>query len=400
MSEHLEAIIADLDPVRGLSIPEPDLTVARRIRFSTAQEPIRHSVLHGAHRFALRIGAFAASAIAAVVILAVTLVPGGPGPVPVGASEQLHKLATLAADQAPLGPGQYRYSAVVEPVLEAPGPGFVAYFQGTVQTWSAADGSGRQVITPDPTPRFFSPADRAAWVNAGSPAVRSAFPTSPVSFTFSPGQANTTPGRGSPFRALVHTFDVSRLPTDPAALRSEIQAGTLGVPEIDQLGPANGSSPTAGNSCASTACTTFVRTVALLQGPALGTSPALQSAALQALAGTPGVSALGTVTESGRTGSGFALNDVLPARTQACPNGGSVSVPPVSSTYQVVIDPQSGTVAATQVTFAASTVPSCPNLGTASNAPASTQLLPSWSSVVQTGTVNSPTATPGGPSAT
>ena len=388
----LEAIIRRLDPARAIAIPEADLTVARRIRLE--ETPLRSEpspVHHFPRRFVLRVGAFGLSAVMGVVVLAVTLLPGGPEPIPVaGASQQLLHLATVADSQRALGPGQYAYTSVVEP-LTLPAGTFNAYFQGTVQTWAAPNGSGRQVITVDPTPQFANPADQTAWVNAGSPSVGN-LPPSPIVRNFGPGQSSFGPGS-----TFAPVLNVSGLPKNPHVLQSELANGTTNIPTVDSLGPANPNfTPTAGNSCASSACTTFVRAWGLLKGPSVGNSPDIQSSIFQAMATIPGVSALGTITQSGHSGTGFALHDVVPGQTQNCLNGASVTQPPIGSTYQILVDPASGNVVATQVTFSTPTVPRCPELGGTSTSP----LLPSFSVVQSSGVVDSPTATPGGSPAT
>src|ERR1019366_2314252 len=157
-------------------------------------------------------------AIAATVALLVVLLPASVGPLNSKASAALTRLAARAATvPTSLGAGQYAYTEVEGPVSTigvAAGPGgpnFTEYLTGTVQTWVAADGSGRRVTTTDPTPHFFTSADRAAWVASGSPPG-----------VIPPDQLATVqqfgPGTASEINGPLPLYDVSSLPTDPTTL--------------------------------------------------------------------------------------------------------------------------------------------------------------------------------------
>lgn len=134
--------------------------------------------------------------------------------------------------------------------------------------------------------QFASPANQQAWVAAGL----LVNPTSPsVSCTTVNGPQSSAVGGGT------GVFDISSLPTDPTTLARQLEAGTTGIPGLDQL-PSNETGTNPG----------FGRAVALLVGPTVGASPSFWSALLNAMATMKGVSALGNVTtHSGSTGLGF-----------------------------------------------------------------------------------------------
>jgi len=121
------------------------------------------------------------------------------------------------------------------------------------------------------------------------------------------------------------------------------------------------------SSCTTAACTLFERTVALLQGPDIGATPPLRQALFDVLAGVPGVKDLGTRTdEAGQSGTDFSLVQYEPARTETviCTNAPGVAAnshdsvttttsylsPASTTTYSVVIDPQTTDLLSSEVT--------------------------------------------------
>jgi hypothetical protein len=179
----------------------------------------------------------------------------------------------------------------------------------TVQTWVAPDGSGRRVTTVDPTPAFFTSADRAAWVAAGEPPV----PHSPLT-TVSTFGSGTAAEAHSP----VPLYDVRALPTAPSALRKVLSAARLPV-ALAALGD---------GSC-SGCCRLFVRVVAALQGPDRCGSPALRAALFRVLASVPDIDLLGATSIHGSPqGTGFRLAVTTPAATweKYCLNAAGESV--------------------------------------------------------------------------
>jgi hypothetical protein len=280
---------------------------------------------------------------------------------PSAAAAALDHLASEAAAAAPttLGPGQYLYTETRGPVLSSASGGgsgyesFRWYQLGTVQEWVDAQGAGRVVITGGGPAQFFTPADRAAWIADGSPPIGDPPNMIDMTRTYQPGPPPPVvePGKGpyhlhpypagQPIPAPLPVYDVSKLPTDVSTLRSEIAQGTTGIPAIDH--------PTGLGFCTSAACQMFSRTSDLLQGPELGSTPALRAALFQVLASIPGIRLLGTVTDhDGQSGLGFEL--VAPASsTSATCNGTKETVPPTSqpTTFEIVVDPTTTTVLGT-----------------------------------------------------
>jgi hypothetical protein len=136
------------------------------------------------------------------------------------------------------------------------------------QFWLGADGSGRILETVG-TPTFVTPADQAAWVAHGSPAIS----TAPSDTTFGPHALSDGPG------------DLSTLPTDPAQLGALLSARKI---EGGPPGPAED----------------FVQIGDLLRET--DASPALRSSLYQVAEKIAGVTLLGTVTDhDGRSGIGI-----------------------------------------------------------------------------------------------
>ena len=228
----------------------------------------------------------------------------------------LKRLAALAATAPPtsLGAGQYAYTEVERPTMTSVGtskqggPSITEYFTGTVQTWVAADGSGRQVTTTDATPHFYTAADQAAWVAEGSPPG-----------VIPPSQLTTVqvfgPDTASEVNGPIPLYNVTGLPTDPTTLSQLLNNENPGAQSLGTL-PAGIKSLDFASSCMTAACTLFERAAALLEGPDIGSTPALRQALFQVLATVPGVELLGTSTDpAGQSGVGLALIERQPAGT-------------------------------------------------------------------------------------
>jgi hypothetical protein len=200
------------------------------------------------------------------------------------------------------------------------------------QIWIGADGSGRIQETYG-TPSFVTPADRAAWVSHGSPALS----TTPSDTTFGPGTLSDGPQV------------LSKLPTDPGQLGSMLSARTI---EGGPPGPAED----------------FAQIGDLLRET--NASPALRSALYQVAETIPGVKLLGTVTDhDGRSGIGLA-------RVSA---GGEE--------FEYVFDPSTSALLGEQ------DVATVPNAGYPG---ATAGTLLSWAVYVSSGVVDSLSATPSG----
>ena len=228
-----------------------------------------------------------ATGVAAVIAAAAFIVPAllndSPlGGVPSAAAEALSKVATVAANQQTTAPtaGQFVYTrtrAVYESSTYGAGPrhdkNFSVLMPVTRQAWIGLDGSGRLLET-DGTPTFLTPQDRAAWVAAGRPSLRT-------------GKTHDEAyGKGG-----LSYLDLSKLPTDVAQLRTMI------VDRKIEGGPAGKSE-------------TFTIIGDLLRETYA--PPALRAALYEIASGLPGVELIGTVKDhAGRTGTavGYATGN-------------------------------------------------------------------------------------------
>jgi hypothetical protein len=341
----------------------------------------------------------------------------------------LIRLAAQAATAPPssLGAGQYAYTQVERPIMTSVGsfrngePPFTEYFTGTVQTWVAADGSGRQVTTTDPTPRFYTAADRAAWLAEGSP---------PGAIL--PSQLTTTqvfgPTTASEVNGPIPLYDVSGLPSDPTTLSRILNNENPGAQSLGTL-PAGIKSLDFASSCSTAACTLFERAAALLQGPDIGVTPALRQALFQVLAAVPGVEDLGTTTDpSGQSGVSLALVERRPAGTsvihcasgdQAPPGspGGTLykgttegttitsstleHYPASSTTFSIVVDPHTTTLLSSEESYSPliqvmPASPPCLPTSQKSQKTQTTEMGPTWKDLVSSGITSSDTSVPNG----
>lgn len=375
----LETLLRETDPVRQTTIPEADSPMGMRIRDQVA--PPRRAVrLSGNIPL---VGAFV------VMVVVLVLVLSGAIEQP-GSAAALTRLATLADHQpTTLGPGQYYYT-MVETQTVVIGTGgnpkpFYDYLSGTVQTWVAADGSGRQIVLTDPTPRFYTAADHAAWEADGKPPV-------PVP----PNQLHTVrefgPGSASDVNGPVLLYDISHLPTAVETLTQLIAQGHTGVSTLDQV-----------SACLTQSCTTFERAAALLQGPDIGATPARRAALFEVLANVSGVETLGTITDrAGQSGVGFRLAERVPAQPVVitCEGSGAKETttledPAYVITHEIIVNPQTTTVLSSEQSFSSSMLPtpvnSCaPTQPTVENE----RLTPSWTIVLGSSVVDSDSSVP------
>ncbi len=360
----------------------------------------------------LTIGAVVLAAIAVVLIVSTVILPtSSPGGPTSAAATELDRLAARAAMiPSDLSAGQYAYSEFQQPTLISEGssvpggPNYTEYLVGTVQTWVAADGSGRRVTTTNPMPQFFTAGDRAVWVAEGSPPA--VIPPSQLTTaqTFGPGTASEVNGP-------LPLYDVSGLPTDPSALAEILDNENPGAQSLGAL-PTGIKSLDYVSSCSSATCSLFERAAALLQGPDVGDSPAFRQALFQVLATVPGVQLLGTTTDqSGQSGVGLAFVEHQAAgnvtdncATQSPSNSATTVItksvtthnPASSQTFSIVVDPQTTTLLSSERSFSPSVVTVIPNPcgPPALQKPQTTELTPYWSDVVDSGVVNTDTAIP------
>ncbi len=178
----------------------------RRLLNRLARLPLRQP---GAATMA--IGAIAV----AIAVALLVLISSGPGVAPSAAAEALRRAATVAAGrpaQAPPHSGEYVYTKSKEAFLSihpgadyTPATGWSVLVRKIRKTWIGPDGSWR-LREVRGRPRFPSAADRAAWRAAGSPGLGR------------PGVSDHSyPAGGTRY------LDLSRLPTDPVALRRLIE---------------------------------------------------------------------------------------------------------------------------------------------------------------------------------
>jgi hypothetical protein len=286
----LDARIRNADPAGGVRLPVADPAGARR---AMAGPRRRRRVLLRASGLSLAAASTAALAIA-------TLSGGAAVIAPSAAAAALERAgqARLGGQPLQLTPGEYFYSEVrtAGGSYDTFGDGnpaeraYITQFQ-VIQTWRSADGFDRQIVTYGGPQVFATPASRHAWVLAGEPPI--APPTNvPYSPSFPLGQNEVFGGPG----VLPAPDDLSRLPTDPAALASVINANQTGLREIN-------SDPTFPVSPAYT----FDTAARILATPAFGSSAALRSALYHVMASVPGTKLLGRATDhSGRRGMAIA----------------------------------------------------------------------------------------------
>ena len=293
-----------------------------------------------------------------------------------------------------LEPGQYFYSDFESPVVEngvriTPTVTINEYQNSTWQVWVDADGNGRSVRTIDPTLHFYSEADRAAWVAAGSPASPLFPQPSPQTFDHSSNLSGQDAGAAG-------IIDASTLPTDTPSLEAVLASGRFnGQLRFPPL-------------CQSEACTVVAGATALLQGPDVGATPALRSALFEVLSQVPGVTNLGNITDKGgQTGIGLMFSHTTPAYVatyrcvdgalQATPGAGptvSLQWPTSTTSLEFIIDPDTTAVIGTQRVTTPDTQ-SIPNTCPGAREKQETYFLPPiWVNVLSQGVVDSMTSTP------
>ena len=234
------------------------------------------------------VGAWAAFGV--VAILASGLVALGRGPDPVAAAA-LNRAADIAAAQ-PAGPGAgYRHTKSEGAHLSGIGGGpdhpngVWALVPVSREIWAKADGSGRLVESRG-EPIWFGPADKAAWVAAGSYDLRG----EPFSDTrFGPTPPGLAPGTPQEWPGSLYYEDVDSLPTDVGALRRM----------IDERAAAGGGS---------TDYERFTIVGDLLRETVA--APQLRAALYRVAAGLGGVELVGSMTDrAGRIGMAVSMTN-------------------------------------------------------------------------------------------
>ena len=237
------------------------------------------------------LGAVAVVTVAVALVLALVMAPSESPPS--SAATVLADTALVAASSPGLassGPDRYLFYEVTQTLIAStPEPVGVRQFPmvtvETVDTWVAPDGSGRQRL--DVTGRhLLVPADRGAWVAAGSPSFGPPLGVTDTKYPTATGQpvgGPLVPGPGGTW-SLSYP-DTKQYPTEPSALERAIE---------QQFRVTDG--PT----------TVFLIAGNLLQA---NSSPALRSALFELIKGLPGVQLLGQRRDtSGRRGVGVAID--------------------------------------------------------------------------------------------
>jgi hypothetical protein len=226
-----------------------------------------------------------ACAAAALTLFAVWAPNGTPGGSNSAAAAVLRLTAVKAADQTFLQPGidqalNSHFMMGIEATETNPDgtQRAEAQFVGTADEWTFRNGSGHEEVSFGP-PHFASPSNQQAWQLDKQIPFQGSAPYSSAGLVI-----HLVPALGS--------FNVSSLPTEPAALATVLGRKVTGIEGLDVLpmGPD----------------IVFDRIGLLLATPQLGNSPALASALYRVLASLPGITSLGRMSDHvGRSGTGF-----------------------------------------------------------------------------------------------
>jgi hypothetical protein len=294
MNTDLDTLLLESDPGHHMAIPSNGSPEFEQIWAQINKDSSQAATRHRRRTRRILVPALSLGLVAAILLLITQLLPtAGFRPAP-SAAATLRSLARVADAQSAAMPSssqwleqkvQVSFNASVLTVGTTSTPNASATVNATINEWSNTKSTTCTESTFSAA-QFASPANQQAWVAAGL----LVNPNSPsVSCTTVNGPQSSAVGGGT------GVFDISSLPTDPATLAQELEAGTTGIPGLDQL-PSSETGTNPG----------FGRAVALLVGPTVGASPSFWSALLNAMATMKGVSALGNVTtHSGSTGLGF-----------------------------------------------------------------------------------------------
>lgn len=393
------------DPAAATEMPRPESLLGARIKEQALGDAMSASDprLSSDRSRSLFVPIAALVAVAATVVLVVVLLPPQLGPSGSEAAAAFENLAQTASKQSTLGPGEFAYTEVEsEPtgVTAAGAAGsaksWTQFSVGTVQTWIAADGSGRQVTTTDLNPHFMTSADESAWKASGGTF------DEPPSYVvdveqFGPGGKGLSTNQFPESRSL--PYDVSALPTNPNRLARTLctTKAWRNITTSSDFGPSYSFQKNPG-------CSLFGIAATLLQGPDVGSSPALRQALYKVLAAVPGVQLIGNRTDaSGRRGVELRLIERRPAGVTKVTCTNADTTPRVTKTlsfhygasatiYTVIIDSKSATLLSVERSFSPSKVPSSSLLpcGGAPNLPKeTTELIPDRSVLLTSGVVDS-----------
>lgn len=276
--------------------------------------PARPAARGRAPRARRRIALAAAAAAAAAVAIAVGLGgerAGTPDVASAAAVLRASADALAGAAAGPLAQGGVWHTRV-DAELRRSDPGRPPFEYTTTtrwETWRGRDGAGRERLTPRGAVAFPSPADRSAWVAAGSPDLA----TTPSD--------RRLPADPRPFRfgaEAVSYRRLERLPTDPDALAPVLARAV--ERRRDAL-------PATFDAAEARAYARFELIRDSFEAP---TSPALRAALYDLAATTPGIRLAGATTDAaGRAGT--AVDVVLG-----------------DARFVLVVDPRSGALLETR----------------------------------------------------
>lgn len=338
IESHLDELFGALDP----------LTEDQRIENALRRDAVwmdvvsrvgvtRNDVRHRTARRRL-IGLGSLVAVVATALVLAGVVPG-PAPANVAAADLTAAAqADAAAAVLPtLGPGQYLYEkSAVSMVCAFSTPSMPAnesltyVSNGTLESWTSSDGSGKVVITPSPIDangsHFATPQEHAQWLAAGSPFIPCALGSASNVFDGNPANANPGPyggyvessegfsgfgfnvGSSTVTTELASGTSVNNLPTDVAQISTMLANGEINtdgsVSATPQTCPFGGGRAGAPLGC--TAEQELFVIEQLLQLP--DASAKLGSVLYDVMAQMPGASKVGVVADSlGRSGEGIVV---------------------------------------------------------------------------------------------
>ncbi len=303
------------------------------------------------HRRRWLVGSGSLAAAGAATALVVGLL-GGSAPLSAAAATLASAAESDASSAAlpPLAAGQYYYQrSSVSMACTFASPSMaksVNYIgEGTMESWTAADGSGRVVVTPTAIAtggsHFATAQDQAAWVAAGSPFIPCAVASDSNKLILNP--ANSNPGKYGGYSTTVVGYSgfgviltsstqarevaagtgVNNLPSNVSQIASLLANGELNpngtVASSPQVCPVDGSGTATGCSAAQQ----LAIIEQLLQVP--DASAKLGSVLYQVVAQMPGAVEVRSVTDQlGRSGTAITV-----------PSG-------QGETLQLVLDPTTG----------------------------------------------------------
>ena len=351
---YLEELLRAIDPASENQPNDDEMDVL----WLQIRERIEMSPVH-VRRSARRYWGASLSGVVAVTVTLVIALGGTPTS---ALAATLKAAASQSAPQAafpPLGPGQNYFQQstisltcqVSSPTMSPSEAPLTYVADGTIQSWTAGDGSGRVVITPTPVDaggsHFISPSEEARWIALGRPFIPCALSDSSNQLGGNPANTNSASSYGgyastvsgysgfgmtlasSPQTTLVSSSaNVNNLPQSPAGILALLAAGRLGVDGT--VSATSGACPISdGTNTLSIGCSPSEQLAILEQLLQLPDASAkLGSALYQVIENLPGATLVGPVTLS----SGAAGTAV---RVSLSPN----------ETFQVVLDPSTGDLA-------------------------------------------------------